>query len=126
MIEVPDSALIPTLSLVHATVGSEKVEATHENVTAAPKTALCEEGEVVIPEKIVSYTFKSIKYFLYFQHHYYTNNLSYEYDFHLLLCCNNNMIISLIVLFIIKVPIKESHLYYKTQLGSGDNRSFLQ
>ena len=54
VIEVPDSALIPTLSLDHVTVGSEKVEATHENVTAAPKTALCEEGEVVIPEKIVS------------------------------------------------------------------------
>ena len=55
VIEVPDPALIATLSLVHVTVGSEKVEATHDNVTAAPKTAPCEEGEVVIPAEIVSY-----------------------------------------------------------------------
>ena len=52
VIEVPDPALIAILSLVHVTVGSERVEATHDNVTAAPKTAPCEEGEVVIPEKI--------------------------------------------------------------------------
>ena len=52
VIEVPDPALIPTLFLVHVTVGSARVEATHESVTAAPKTAPCDEGEVVTPEKV--------------------------------------------------------------------------
>ena len=52
VMEVPEPAEIATLSLDHATVGSARVEATQENVTAAPKTAACAAGEVVIPERV--------------------------------------------------------------------------